>query len=76
MNCLIIKKRKLDIVKEIIETYNIVNNKIDDINNKLIEVFKSKLPQVKLWRLLPDNKFNFKTRRRKFKFRSNNIKKN
>ena len=34
------KKRKLDRVKEIIEPYNIANNKIDDISNKLIDVFK------------------------------------
>ena len=69
------KKRKLDRVKEIIEPYNIANNKIDDISNKLIDVFKSEVPEVKLLRLLHDNKFNFKTRRRKFKFRSNQIKK-
>ena len=53
----------------------LINNKIDDISNKLIDVFKSEVPEVKLLRLLHDNKFNFKTRRRKFKFRSNQIKK-
>ena len=53
------KKRKLDRVKEIIEPYNIANNKIDDISNKLIDVFKSEVPEVKLLRLLHDNKFNF-----------------
>ena len=49
-------KRKLDRVKEIIEPYNIANNKIDDISNKLIDVFKSEVPEVKLLRLLHDNK--------------------
>ena len=36
------KKRKLDRVKEIIKTYNIANNKINDISNKLIDVLKVK----------------------------------
>ena len=42
------KKRKLDRVKGIIEPYNIANNKIDDISNKLIDVVKSEVPEVKL----------------------------
>ena len=58
------KKRKFDRVKEIIEPYNIGNNKIDDINNRLVDVFKSEISEVKLLRLLHDNKFNFKTIRR------------
>ena len=33
------KVRKLDRIKDIIESYNIANNKIDDISNK--NVFKS-----------------------------------
>ena len=37
--------------------------------------FKSEILEVNLLRLFHDNKFNFKTRRRKFKFRSNQIKK-
>ena len=42
------KKRKLDRVKEIIELYNIANNKIDSINNKSIDVFKSEIPKIKV----------------------------
>ena len=34
------KKRKFYRVKEIIEPYNIANNIINDISNKLIDVFK------------------------------------
>ena len=49
-----IKKRKLDRFKEIIDSYNIANNKIDDISNKLIKVFKSEVFEV-----IYDNKFNF-----------------
>ena len=63
------KKRKLDRFKEIIDSYNIANNKIDDISNKLIKVFKSEVFEV-----IHDNKFNFKTRKRNFKFRINQIK--
>ena len=70
-----LQKRKLNRVKEIIEPYNIANNKIDDISNKLVDVFKSEVPEVKLLRLIHDNEFNFKIRKRKFKFRSNQIKK-
>ena len=69
------RKRKFERVKEIIEPYNISNNKIDDISNRLVDVFKSEIPEVKFSRLLNDNNFNFKTIRRKFKFRSNQIKK-
>ena len=65
------KKRKLVRVKEIFEPYIIANNKIDDISNKLIDVFKSEVPEVKLLRLLYYNKLNFKTRRRKFRSLSN-----
>ena len=44
------KKRKLDRVKEIIEPYNIANNKIDDISNKLIDVFKSEVLRARIFR--------------------------
>ena len=59
------KKRKLDRVKEIIEPYNIANKKINEISNKLIDVFKSEIPEVNLLRLFHDNKFNFKTKKKK-----------
>ncbi len=68
------RKRKLDRVKELIEPYNIANHKIEEITNRLVEVFNSEIAEVKLLRLLHDNKFNYKTRNRKFTFRSNNIK--
>ena len=58
------KKRKLDRFKEMIEPYNIANNKIDDISSKLIDLFKSEVLEMKLLRLLHNNKFNFKTKRR------------
>jgi hypothetical protein len=35
------------------------------------KVFNSKIAEVKLLRLLYDNKFNFKTKNRKFKSKSN-----
>ncbi len=67
------RKRKLDRFKELIEPYTIATH-IEEITNRLVEVFNSEIAEVKLLRLLHDNKFNYKTKNRKFKFRTNNIK--
>ena len=48
------RKRKLDRVKELIEPYNIANHKIEEITNRLVEVFNSEIAEVKLLRLLHD----------------------
>ncbi len=47
---------------------------LEEIINRLVEIFNSEIGEVKLLRLLYDNKFNYKTKNRKFKFRTNNIK--
>ena len=62
------RKRKLDRFKELIEPYTIATH-IEEITNRLVEVFNSEIAEVKLLRLLHDNKFNYKTKNRKFKFR-------
>ena len=68
------RKRKLDRVKELIEPYTIATHRIEEITNRLVEVFNSEIAEFKLLRLLHDNKFNYKTKNRKFKYRTNNIK--
>ena len=49
--------RKLNRIKEMIEPYIIVHNKLEEIKNELIEVFKSEVPEVKLLRLIHNNKY-------------------
>ena len=68
------ENRKLCRRKEIIEPYIRVNNKVEEIKDKLIEVFKSEVPEIKLLRLIHDNKYTYKAIKRKFKFRTNMIK--
>ena len=66
--------RKLNRIKEIVEPYTRVYTKSEEITNKLIEVFNSDVPEVKLLRLIHDNKYSYKTIKKKFKFRTNLIK--
>ena len=66
--------RKLCRIKEKIEPYIRVSKKIEEIKDKLIEVFKSGVPEIKLLRLIHDNKYTYKAIKRKFKFRTNMIK--
>ena len=66
--------RKLNRIKEIVEPYTRVYTKSEEITNKLIEVFNSDVPEVKLLRLIHDNKYTYKTIKKKFKFRTNLIK--
>ena len=61
-------------MKQIIEPYLRVYNKSDEIKDKLIEVFKSEIPEVKSLRLIHDNKFKYKVIKKKFTFRTNLIK--
>ena len=68
------EKRKLNRIKQFIEPYLRVYNKSDEIKDKLIEVFKSEVPEVKLLRLIHDNKFKYKVIKKKFTFRTNLIK--
>ena len=67
-------KRKLNRIKEMIEPYIRVHNKSEEIKNELIEVFKSEVPEVKLLRLIHNNKYKYKAIKKKFKFRTNLIK--
>ena len=53
----IFENRKLNRIKEMIEPYIRVNKKSDEIKNELIEVFKSDIPEIKLLRLIHDNKY-------------------
>ena len=66
--------RKLCRIKETIEPYIRVSKKSEEIKDKLIEVFKSDIPEVKLLRLIHDNKYTYKAIKRKFNFRTNMIK--
>ena len=68
------ENRKLNRIKEMIEPYIRVYKKSDEIKNKLIEVFKSDMPEIKLLRLIHDNKNKYKAIKKKFKFRTNLIK--
>ena len=67
-------KRKLNRIKEMIEPYIRVHNKSEEIKNELIEAFKSEVPDVKLLRLIHNNKYKYKAIKKKFKFRTNLIK--
>ena len=66
--------RKLNRIKEMIEPYIRVYNKSEEIKNELIEAFKSEVPDVKLLRLIHNNKYKYKAIKKKFKFRTNLIK--
>ena len=68
------ENRKLNRIKEMIEPYIRVYKKSDEIKNELIEVFKSDIPEIKLLRLIHDNKYKYKAIKKKFKFRTNLIK--
>ena len=68
------ENRKLNRIKETIEPYIRVYKKSDEIKNELIEVFKSEVPEIKLLRLIHDNKFKYKVIKKKFTFRTNLIK--
>ena len=66
--------KKLCRIKETIEPFIRVSKKSEEIKDKLIEVFKSDVPEIKLLRLIHDNKYTYKTIKRKFQFRTNMIK--
>ncbi len=61
------RKRKLDRIKELMESYSITTHRIEEITYRLVEVLNSEIAEIKLLRLLDDNKFNFKTNNRKLK---------
>ena len=61
-------------IKETIEPFIRVRKKSEEIKDKLIEVFKSDVPEIKLLRLIHDNKYTYKAIKRKFQFRTNMIK--
>ena len=58
------EKRKLDNVKGTIEPYIRVINKIDEIKNKIKEIFIDDIPDIKLLRLIHDNKYKFKSNKK------------
>ena len=66
---------KLDKIKEIIEPYAIAQIKTDDISNKLKNAFLNDITEVKIKRIINDNKYEFKPKNRKIKFKTNKIKK-
>ena len=68
------ENRKLNRIKEMIEPYIRAYKKSDDIKNELIEIFKKDIPEIKLLRLIHDNKYKYKAIKKKFKFRTNLIK--
>ena len=66
---------KLDRIKEIIEPYAIAQIKTDEISNKLKNAFLNDITEVKIKRIINDNKYEFKPKNRKIKFKTNKIKK-
>ena len=58
-------KLKLDRMKEVVEPYMIAMSKNKDIRDKLINIFKSDIYEVGLLRLIHDNTYNFKTKKKK-----------
>ena len=56
-----------------IKPYIRAYKKSDDIKNELIEIFKKDIPEIKLLRLIHDNKYKYKAIKKKFKFRTNLI---
>ena len=67
---------KLERIKEIIEPYAIAQIKIDDISNKLKDAFLNDITEIKIKRIINENKHEFKQKTKKFKFKTNKIKKN
>ena len=67
-------KFKLDRIKEIIEPYSIAQIKIDGISNKLKDAFLNDLTEIKIKRIINDNKYEFKPKKMKIKFKTNKIK--
>ena len=68
-------KFKLDRIKEIIEPYNIAQIKIDDISNKLKDAFLNDITEIKIKRIIYDNKYEFKPKIRKIKYKTNGVEK-
>ena len=66
---------KLDRIKEIIEPYAIAQIKVDDISNKLKDAFLNDITEIKIKRIINENKHEFKPKTKKFKFKTNKIKK-
>ena len=54
------RKIKLERVKELIIPFTISTHRIGEITNRLVEVFNSEIAEVKLLRLLHNNKFNYR----------------
>ena len=61
---------KLDRIKEIIEPYAIAQIKTDDISNKLKNAFLNDITEVKIKRIINDNKYEFKPKNIKIKFKT------
>ena len=68
-------KFKLDRIKEIIEPYAIAQIKTDDISNKLKDAFLNDLTEIKIKRIINDNKHEYKPKMKTIKFKTNKIKK-
>ena len=64
---------KLDRIKEIIEPYALAQIKIDDTSNKLKDAFLNDLTEIKIKRIINNNKYEFKPKKRKIKFKTNKI---
>ena len=62
-------------MKELIEPYSIAQNKIDEISEKLKDAFLNDITEIKIKKLIHDNTYNYKTKIRKFKFKTNKIEK-
>ena len=66
---------KIDRIKEIIEPYAIAQIKVDDISNKLKDTFLNDITEIKIKRIINENKHEFKPKTKKIKFKTNKIKK-
>ena len=56
-------KFKLDRIKEIIEPYAIAQIKIDGISNKLKDAFLNDLKEIKIKKIINDNKHEYKQKK-------------
>ena len=68
-------KFKLDRIKEIIEPYAIAQIKTDDISNKLKDAFLNHLTEIKIKRIINDNKYKFKPKKEKLNLKQTKLKK-
>ena len=64
-------KFRLDRIKEIIEPYAIAQIKIDNKSNILKDTFLNDLVEIKIKKIINDNKHKYKPKIRKITFKTN-----